>query len=92
LCYIAPYVTTIYQKSYEVGSVPDDWIMAVITALFIKGDQRLPVNYRPASLTSVTCKLMEHIIFKHIMQQLEKYSILVDYQHVFRQHRSRESQ
>lgn len=35
---IAPYVTTIYKKkSYEVASVPDDWIMAVITALFKKG-------------------------------------------------------
>ena len=34
---IAPYVATIYQKSYELGSVPDGWIMAVITALFKKG-------------------------------------------------------
>jgi hypothetical protein len=92
MCYIAPYVTTIYQNSHEVGSVPDDWIMAVITALFIKGDQRLPVNYRPVSLTSVTCKLMEHIIFKHIMQYLEQYNILIDYQHGFRQNRSCESQ
>ena len=74
------------EKSYELGSVPDDWIMAVITALFKKGDKSLPVNYRPVSLTSVTCKLMEYIIFKHIMQHLEKYNILVDYmyQHGFR--------
>lgn len=52
----------------------------------------MPVNYRPVSLTSVTCKIMEHIIFKHIMQHLEKYDILVDYQHGFRQKRSCESQ
>jgi hypothetical protein len=64
---ITPYVT-IYQKSYELGSVTDDWIMAVITVLLKKGDKSLPVNYRPVSLTSVTCKIMEHIIFKHIMQ------------------------
>jgi hypothetical protein len=51
--------------------------MAVITALFKKGDKSLPVNNRPVSLTSVTCKLMEHIIFKHIMQHLEKYNTLV---------------
>ena len=31
---------------------------------------------------------MEHIIFKHIMRHLEKYNILVDYQHGFRQKRS----
>jgi hypothetical protein len=35
---------------------------------------------------------MEHILFKHVMQHLEKYSILVDYQQGFRQKRSRESQ
>ena len=88
---IAPYATTIYQK-YAVDSVPDYWIMVVITALFKKGDKSLPVNYRPVSLTSVTYKLMEHIMFKHIMQYLDKYSILVDYQKGFRQNRSRESQ
>jgi hypothetical protein len=66
--------------------------MVVITALFKKGDKSLPVNYRPVSLTSVTCKLMEHIMFKHIMQHLDKYSILVEYQQGFRQNRSRESQ
>ena len=89
---IAPYATTIYQKSYAVDLVPDYWIMVVITALFKKGDKSLPVNYRPVSLTSVTYKLMEHIMFKHIMQYLDKYSILVDYQKGFRQNRSRESQ
>jgi hypothetical protein len=76
-----------WLMSSEVGSVPDYWIMVVITTLFRKGDKSLPVNYRPISLTSVTCKLMEHI-----MQHLEKYSILVDYQQGFRQNRSRESQ
>jgi hypothetical protein len=35
-----------------------------------------PVNYRPISLTSVTCKIMEHIIFKHIMKHLETHNIL----------------
>ena len=39
---IAPYVTTIYQKSYELGSVTDDWIMAAITALLKKGDKKPP--------------------------------------------------
>ena len=66
--------------------------MAVITALFKKGDKSLPVNYRPISLTSVTYNLMEPIIFNHIIQYLDKNSILVDYKQGFRQKRSRESQ
>ena len=67
--------------------------MAVITALFkTKKDKSLSANYSPVSLTSVTSKLMEHIIFKHIMQYLEQYNTLVDYQHGFRHNRSCESQ
>ena len=30
--------------------------------LFSKGDQSLPCNYMPISLTSVVCKVMESIV------------------------------
>ena len=35
---------------------------AVVTPLFKKGNRIDPANYRPISLTSVCCKLLEHII------------------------------
>ena len=35
---------------------------------------------------------MEHVIFKHIMDHLDKHSILMDFQHGFRSKRSCESQ
>ena len=44
----------------------------------------MPVNYRPISLTSVCCKVMEHIIFNSIMSHLEKNNILNSFQHGFR--------
>ena len=44
----------------------------------------MPVNYRPISLTSVCCKVMEHIIFRSIMSHLEKNNILNSFQHGFR--------
>ena len=44
------------------------------------------------SLTSVPCKIMEHIIFKHIMEHLETHNILADFQHGFREKRSCETQ
>ena len=40
----------------------------------------------------LTNKTMEHVIFKHIMDHLDKHNILVDFQHGFRNKRSCESQ
>ena len=50
-------------------------------AIFKKGDRSLASNYRPIFLTSVSCKIMEYIIFSHIMSNLEEFKILSDIQH-----------
>ena len=89
---ISPYLQLIFIKSIEEHNVPKDWLVANVTAIFKKGDKSQPVNYRPVSLTSVPCKIMEHVIFKHIMNHLDKHNILVDFQHGFRNKRSCESQ
>ena len=39
------------------------------------------MNYRPVSLTCITCKLFEHILCKHILAHLEDHKILIDLQH-----------
>ena len=89
---IAPYLKFIFDRSLELQEVPHDWRTANITALYKKGDKSQPVNYRPVSLTSVPCKVMEHILFKHIMEHLEANNILADFQHGFREKRSCETQ
>ena len=50
------------------------------------------MNYRPVSLTCITCKLFEHIICKHILAHFEDHKILTDLQHGFRSGRSCETQ
>ena len=62
------------------------------STLFKKGDRLQPINYRPISLTSITCKMLEHIITSNIMQHLDAHNILHDAQHGFRKHRSTETQ
>ena len=59
---------------------------------FRKGGKYNAANYRPISLTCVTCKLMEHIITSHIMSHLEKNEILCPEQHGFRRGHSCETQ
>ena len=60
--------------------------------IFKKGTKLQAVNYRPVSLTCITCKLFEHIVCKHILGHLEEHGILTDLQHGFRTGRSCETQ
>ena len=72
--------------------MPEDWKHANITPLFKGGHKNRAeaVNSGPISLTSITCKLMEHIV--HIMNHFDLYKTLSDTQHGFRKFRSCETQ
>ena len=89
---IAPILQHIFMQSLSTGCLPHDWKTANITPIFKKGDQNLPSNYRPISLTAVPCKLLEHIIHKNIMEHLELHNAIVHFQHGFRTGHSCESQ
>ena len=89
---IAPILTVIYQKSLTSGELPDDWLRANVTPLFKKGNRSEPGNYRPVSLTSIPCKLLEHIIHSTIMSHLDEHEYITDKQHGFRRGRSCETQ
>jgi len=80
---LAPVITALISQSLETGTVPKDWTSAVISPIYNKGDVHLATNYRPISLTCVVCKVMEHILSKHILDHLDKQQILTLYQHVF---------
>ena len=55
--------TTIQSNmSLKEGIVPFEWKEANIIPLLKKGSRNKSVNYRPVSLTSVICKLLETII------------------------------
>jgi hypothetical protein len=68
----------------DTGELPKDWRDTNILSTFKKGDKHPPENYRPISLTSVTCKILEHIISRHVLKHLEKNKILTILNHGFR--------
>jgi hypothetical protein len=57
-----------------------------------KGDKSKAENYRPVSLISVVCKMLEHIICSSIMEHLDRHKFLHDVHHGFRKRRSCQSQ
>ena len=65
---------------------------ASVTPLFKKGDRNNPTNYRPVSLTSVCCKILERSIHSNIMTHLDRYDILSSCQYGFRTKHSTELQ
>ena len=89
---LAPALTKIFQKSLNSGTVPEDWRKDNIIPIFKTGDKHQADNYRPVSLTSVTCKILEHIVHSSIMSHFQANSILCDSQHGFRKRRSCETQ
>ena len=74
----------IIQQSLDTSIVPNDWKEALITPIFKKGTRSDPANYRPVSLTSICCKIAEHIIVSQTMSHLDKFNLLSPNQHGFR--------
>ena len=72
----------------EEGIVPSEWKEANITPLFKKGSWNKPENYRPVSLTSVVCKLLETLIRDHMVEFLVKHKLINTSQHGFLKARS----
>ena len=82
----------IFQQSFDLGVVPSDWLKALVTAVFKRENKSDPSNYRPISLTSICCKVMEHIVLIHLAKHLSGNNILINEQHGFRQQFSCETQ
>ena len=77
-------VALIFRKSLDTGQVPRDWRNANITPLFKHGNRSKTDNYRPVSLTSQICKIVESVLRDKLVSHLDKYELLQPSQHGFR--------
>ena len=89
---LSPAFTALLNKSLDSGVLPSTWKDAWVTPIFKKGTRNDPANYRPVSLTSIICKVAEHIICSHVLDHLDEHQILSDANHGFRQGYSCETQ
>ena len=77
-----------FNLSLEEGIVLLEWKEANIIPLFKKGSRNKSENYRPVSLTSVICKLLERLIKDHLVDFLVKNKLINPSQHGFLKARS----
>jgi len=80
---VAAPLTTIFRHSLARGEVPGDWRTANVTPIYKKGSKAEPGNYRPVSLTSVSCKILETILRNRMMNHLLDNNLLNASQHGF---------
>ena len=80
---IALPIMLIFCMSIKTKCLPHDWKVANISAIFKKGNKSYPNNYRPVSLTSVVCKVLESIIRDYIIKHMKENNLFSDKQFGF---------
>ena len=76
-------LSVIFTSSYSSRKIPDAWRLAQISPIFKKGSRSAPGNYRPISLTSIPCKLMERMVRDVMMDHLYSNNVITLEQHGF---------
>ena len=74
--------SVIFERSWQMGEVPEDWRIANNTPVFKKGKKEDPGNCRPVSLISVPGKMVEQLVLDTLSKQLEE-KVIRSSQHGF---------
>ena len=88
--YIYKALTKVYNQSLEQGIVPDILKLSKITPVDKGGDTTDPTNFRPISTLSVFTQIFEKLVYWQLLNYIEKYEILYQFQFGFRRGRSTE--
>ena len=76
-------LTIFFKRSLQLGKQPSEWKRPNITPIFKKGSRCKAENYRPVSLTSQVCKILERVILKYIKSHLMHNRLVSTEQHEF---------
>lgn len=81
---ISKYLKLIFDKSLLEASLPDVWKTGIVVPVYKSGPRSNVSNYPPISLTSIACKILEHILSTSIVAHLNTNSAIMSCQHGFR--------
>lgn len=81
-------LTNIFNSSISEGKIPFQWKQARVSAIHKKGDKKLASNYRPVSITSIVCRILEKIIRNYMVEYLTNESLISIFQFGFIKGRS----
>ena len=71
------------SKIQRDGNMPQDWKKANVSPIYKKGVRNQAGNYRPISLTSIVCKIMESLIKEAVMNHILSNKLLPPKQYGF---------
>ena len=73
----------IFKTSIRSGTLPDEWKLANVTAIHKNGHRQIAGNYRPVSLTSVVCKVLESIVREQVINHMKSNKLFSNKQFEF---------
>ena len=89
---ITKFLCMFFALSLQRGQTPSQWKTAIVVPIYKKAAKNNPRNYRPISLTSVICRLMEKFICSLLLSYLLSHDLLSHQQHGFLPGRSTNTQ
>src|SRR5690606_31725605 len=89
---ISPILSRLFNRSLLSSEIPHYWKEAIVAPLFKKGNRLCVKNYRPISLTSSVCKVLEIILKDHIVSHLVDNNLLSEKQFGFVKNKSTTTQ
>ena len=81
--FIAAPLAILLNKTMKHHDIPADWKKAFVSPIFKKGARNKASNYRPISLTSIVCKIMESLVKKEILAHMISNNLLSKKQYGF---------
>ena len=88
---LATCLSHLFTVSLCSGRIPSTWKVAIVKPLHKKGPKNEIKNYRPISITSCCCRILERVVRVKIDSYLRENSVISCTQHGFQSGRSTES-